>query len=109
MEQGVLEMWKENLEKRHDLALLYKSKEINISLVDEDKSVRLSFKSGEISIDKRCSDSPDLVIETSGEIIDQLISGKEKVSNIPPNSIKISGKYRDVLFLESVFFLNGYS
>ncbi|MDL4839929.1 hypothetical protein [Aquibacillus rhizosphaerae] len=106
MDTAFLLGWKDTLESRSDLLCLHKNKKVDIHFVYNNNDFLISFNHGVIELNQSINHDPDLSIETTNQIIDELISGKTKLTSVPNELARITGKYKDVLFFEAILYLS---
>lgn len=105
MEIDFINEWKKSIEVRKDLYPIYKNKVVTVCLKTEKDTCFIFFDRGKIIIEKNIFKAPDVWININEEAGHQVFQGEERLTLIPQHIMRCEGKYRDILFLESIFYL----
>ncbi|GGF32408.1 hypothetical protein GCM10010954_34510 [Halobacillus andaensis] len=97
--------WMNSVNDRQDLLPLWKERPIVIFIQEEEKMVPLTVNSNEIKIDHDYEFHRQVHIEGNPQNIKKMLEGKVKLTDLHPHVVHVKGKLRDLLYVESLFFL----
>ncbi|MFG6148139.1 hypothetical protein [Halobacillus sp. B23F22_1] len=97
--------WMDSVNDRQDLLPLWKERPIVIFIQEEEKMVPLTVNSNEIKIDHDYEFHRQVHIKGNPQNIKEMLEGKVKLTDLYPH-VDVKGKLRDLLYVESLFFLS---
>ncbi len=103
----MIESWMERVNQRKDLLPSWRERQVtlevnappvhNISLIIDQNGVKLGAKQDQYG---------KIHLTSTPEIVQEILQGNRKLTALSKDTIDITGNYRNVLFLESLFLLS---